>query len=298
MRFLEDMMMQTHKPRYVYFGTPGISRIVLTHLLDAGLPPLALVANPDRPTGRKKVMSAPETKLLLAEQKLSLPVFQPEKAKDVIDDLKKLNPDFFVVMAYAKILPQALLDIPTRGSIGIHPSLLPAYRGPSPFQSAILDGAPLGVSLYFMDKDMDAGPIILESPLADPGDLSYAEASEKLGDLGGELIVRVFQDPSLQDMTRATPQDGTKATYTKKFSSEDGFIDPETLTALRKANDPLLALRIHRKILAFTPEPGAWTLKDTKRVKLLHSSLLDGRLQITEIQYEGKKPQKVKGFEV
>src|SRR5258708_6191606 len=122
------------------------------------MPPTALVCNPDRPVGRKKIVTPPLTKELIAKSSASTIILQPEKLDDAfIARLKEFQPDFFVVAAYAKIIPQAVLDIPRLGTLGVHPSLLPKYPGASPIQSAILDDtcSETGVTIYLIDQKMD-----------------------------------------------------------------------------------------------------------------------------------------------
>src|SRR6266481_8138985 len=148
--------------KYVFFGTPEFAAIVLDELIAAGFLPDAIICNPDRPAGRKKVITPPPVKKLIAERGLEsqTKILQPEKPTPELfkefDDI-----DFFVVAAYAKIIPQSILDIPRLGAIGVHPSLLPKYRGSSPIQSAILAGEmETGVTLYMLDHKMDHGPML------------------------------------------------------------------------------------------------------------------------------------------
>ena len=128
---------------YIFFGTPSFSARCLKILLDHGMVPAAVVCNPDRPVGRKQVVTPPPVKTIIAELAPTVPILQPEKLDaDFQAKLKAFNPDFFVVFAYNKILRKEVLDIPRLGTVGVHPSLLPKYRGPSPFQTALLDGKP------------------------------------------------------------------------------------------------------------------------------------------------------------
>ncbi|MBI2594734.1 MAG: methionyl-tRNA formyltransferase, partial [Candidatus Colwellbacteria bacterium] len=130
--------------RYVFFGTPRFAAIILEKLINTGIPPVALVCNPDKPVGRKQVITPPPTKTCILKQesriKNKIQIFQPEELGMIRDSLFTLQPDVFIVAAYAKILPKKILEIPRLGTIGVHPSLLPKYRGPSPIQSAILAG--------------------------------------------------------------------------------------------------------------------------------------------------------------
>lgn len=278
--------------KYVFWGTPRFAAIVLEGLLNAGAPPAALVCNPDRPAGRKKVVTPPPTKELITSRKAPVAVLQPEWLDEAfIENLKGLKPDLFVVAAYAKIIPKAILDTPRLGTIGVHPSLLPRYRGASPIQSAILNGEQrTGVSIYQMDEKMDHGPIIGAESCPVGGNESYLMLEEKLAKLGAALLVKTM--PLLAGGTagRAAAQDEAAATYTKKFGVADAFVDGRDLLAA-EGGDARRAATILRKINAFDPEPGAWTMQNGKRVKLLGAELRNGALRLTRTQNEGEAPK-------
>ena len=281
--------------RYILFGTPGIARTVLTTLCEQGRPPIALVTNPDRPVGRKHIVTAPPTKEYLRTFDPHLPILQFERLDDAAqDELRRLRPDFGIVVAYAKIIPEHILGLFPKGVIGVHPSLLPKLRGASPIMSAILDGVPrTGVTLYLMDAHMDQGPILAQESLADyDPDAETADVlTEKLAREAGMLLLSVLPQFEAGQIV-PKPQNEAEATFTKKFTTQDAYIAPEDLAAAARGADPKLAVRLDRVIRALNPEPGAWTMERGKRVKLLHAKLLGGRLTVTELQYEGKKPQK------
>jgi methionyl-tRNA formyltransferase len=277
--------------RYIFFGTPEFAAIVLQRLLDAGLPPLAVVCNPDRPVGRKKLLTPPPVKRLIANSKGHIEILQPEKLNEIRDKLYAMRPKLFIVAAYAKIIPQGILDIPSHGTLGVHPSLLPRLRGASPIQSAILTGEPqTGVSLYAMDAEMDHGPVYASERLADyDADRdTTATLLPRLAALGGEMLTKLLHKTN-DGLPPATAQDHERATLTRKFRTEDAFIEPEDL-AQALAGDAERAKAVHRAIRAFDPEPGAWTIRDGKRLKLLAARLEDAKLVLTRIQYEGKTP--------
>ncbi len=281
--------------KYIFFGTPRFAAIVLQKLLDAGMPPVAVVCNPDRPSGRRQVMTPPPVKALIEEyaheHHKQIAILQPEMLDAAFfTHVAALAPDFFIVAAYAKILPQLILEIPRLGTIGVHPSLLPKYRGPSPIQSAILEGAhETGISLYLMDAKMDHGPTLshIKIPL-NPLAVNYYTLEGELAARGGELLAKIIPDFVDGDL-EAIVQNDIDATYTKKFMTEDAHIDPHELLRAEHGDDETLAKEILRKINAFTPEPGAWTIRDAKRVKIL-AALMDGRkLKLTRIHREGEK---------
>ncbi len=279
--------------RYVFFGTPEFAAIVLERLLDAGLPPVALVCNPDRPVGRKKIFMAPPAKALVMKHEThSIPILQPERLDEGFRlQASDFMPELFVVAAYAKIIPQSILDIPAHGTVGVHPSLLPRLRGASPIQSAILTGEPkTGVSLYAMDAAMDHGPVYAMEELADykPANDTTETLLPRLADLGGRMLVELLRRAE-RGMPPAIPQDHAQATFTKKFATEDAFVAPEDL-ARAESGDTDAAQSIHRKIRAFHPEPGAWTVLNNKRRKLLTAEIRKGQLVITTYQDEGKNP--------
>jgi methionyl-tRNA formyltransferase len=277
--------------RFVFFGSPTFAAIVLEGLLAHGITLSALVCNPDRPVGRKHIITPPDTKRLIHERGLSIDVLQPEKLKEVESLLVALELDFFVVAAYAKIIPQSILDIPRLGTIGVHPSLLPKYRGASPIQSALLAGESMtGVTLYKLGAGVDDGPILAQQEIPIAEDDSYETLEQKLAKLGGEMLADLLPQFTKGE-GQATPQNHSEATLTKKFKTEDGFVDETDLKMAESGAG--LALALHNKIRALGTEPGVWTIKNGKRLKLLASDLEDNKLVLTEIQWEGKKPEKI-----
>ena len=279
---------------YIFFGTPRFAEIVLTGLLDADMVPTVLVCNPDRPVGRKQIITAPLTKQLLTDRQLTTTILQPEKLDDAfIQQLKNLKPDFFVVAAYAKIIPDAILSIPRLGTLGVHPSLLPLYRGSSPIQSVILAGETItGSSIYQMDARMDHGPIYIQSSIAiDPLTTPYIVLEKQLAELSAKLLVKFI--PELLAGTLKPPaQDENRATGTKKFETQDGFVGPAVLEAAQNG-DVRKAELVLRTINALNPQPGVWTTKDERRVKLLEASIINGSLTLSKTQVEGENPKAV-----
>lgn len=279
--------------KYVFLGTPRFARIVLENLLP-GLPPLAAVTNPDRPAGRKQVLTAPAVKQLLAERYPSVELLQPEKPRDIAARLRELQPDLFIVAAYGQILSDEMLAIPRLGAVGVHPSLLPKYRGPTPFQSALLAGEPTtGVTLYLMDKDVDHGPILAAKELA-VGVMDYLQLEEALAKLGAELV-RDELPKFVEGALVPAPQDHGQATFTAKFESKDGFVPWEGLQRAVGGSDETAAKNIWLMVRALNPEPGAWTMKGAERIKLLKAGFQDGRLMLQEVQRAGKTPEAIAG---
>jgi len=286
---------------YVFWGSPRFAAVVLEKLIKTNLPPAAVICSPARPAGRDKILTDPIIKKLAVAA--GIPVLQPENPSDIIPDLKKLSPDFFVVTAYAKILPEEIISLSRLGTIGLHPSLLPKYRGASPIQGAILEGiSRSGVSIYILDEKMDHGPILAQKDIDIEG-LPYPEVEKKLAELGGYLLAENLT-PFFNGKLHPSSQDHAAATFTKKLTSEDGRVELSDLKAAI-SGDVNLSSVIHRKILALNPEPGVFVMipdrsstlaedddkTHLKRLKLLKSELApDGHLLITTIQPESGKP--------
>jgi methionyl-tRNA formyltransferase len=259
--------------KYAFFGTPRFAAIVLEKLANAGLEPALVVCNPDRPVGRKQIVTAPPTKILA--QAYKIPVWQPEKIHAGEAKEKLAGMDFAVVAAYAKILPDEILKLPRLGMVGVHPSLLPKYRGTTPIQNAILGGeAETGTTLFMLDAKVDHGATLASAKVALTNSETYTELERILAELSGNLLVDTLPKFNTGSVD-AQVQDESKATFTKKFKTEDGFVDilAEDDTA------------VDRKIRALNPEPGAYTLIKEARIKILDRGT---------VQYEGKRAQKVK----
>jgi len=281
---------------YIFFGTPEFAEIVLKHLIDAEHIPAAVVCNPDRPVGRKKNITAPPVKRYISElpesKRSLIQIFQPEKLNEIETTLKAMNVDVFVVAAYAKIISQSILDIPKYGAVGIHPSLLPKLRGSSPIQSAILLGEKeTGASLYFIDKDVDHGPIIEEKTLKelDLNTISFSELHDVLAHLGGAMLAERIAR-FMNGKEKGIEQNHSEATFTKKFVSSDGFVDHHDLQ-LAMQGEKERGQKIDRMVRALNPEPGVYTLVNEKRMKLLKTAIVDGNLKLQRIQMEGGVPQ-------
>jgi len=274
--------------KYLFFGTPEFAAIILEKLINAGFIPSAVVCNPDKPTGRKKIITPPLTKLLAI--KYNIPVLQPEVLSIFNFQFSISNFDFFIVASYAKILPKEILEIPRFGTIGVHPSFLPKYRGPSPIQAAILnEEQETGVTLFLLDEKVDHGPVLENRKQKIENSDNYKTLHNKLAELGGDLLIETIPK-FLREEIKSQPQDESQATYTKKFSAEDGFVGFKDLEKAQKDGGQI-AIEVERKIRALNPEPGVWTIKDGKRMKILEAELMpDKTLKLKKIQFEGKKP--------
>ena len=284
---------------FIFFGSPNFAAIILAKLINAGFVPAAIICNPDRPVGRKKIVTPPPVKQRIMNYELRIKdrikILQPEQLdQNFLNSLFViLNSkfDFAIVAAYAKIIPKEIIDFFPHGVIGVHPSLLPKYRGATPIQSAILAGEEkTGVTLYLLDEKMDHGQILAKRALGYPiSDIRYPILFKELAELGGDLLVEIL--PKLvAGKIKPEPQDESLATYTKKFTADDAFLPPEILRFAQNDGGNA-AIKAERMIRALNPEPGVWTTKNGKRLKLLEAELDEGKLSLKKTQVAGEKPK-------
>lgn len=213
----------------IFFGTENFSLAALEGLIGAGYNIGAVITKPDTPRGRGHKLMPPAVKVLA--QHHNIPVFQPQKLRDVTEEILKFDQPIGVLSSYGKIVPQKILDLFPLGIINIHPSLLPKYRGPSPIESAILNGdAVTGVSIMKLAAEMDAGPVYAQEEVSLAGLETKSELYSRLSKLGTELLLENLPK-ILSGQLSPTPQDESKATYCNLLTKADGFLDPASLTA-------------------------------------------------------------------
>ena len=249
--------------RVVFFGTPAFAVPTLTALAGSSHEVVAVVTQPDRPRGRGQKVSPSAVKA--DANWLRIPVLQPDTMKDVAFTaaLAAYHPDLGVVAAYGKILPTSLINLPARGMINVHASLLPRWRGAAPVHRAILAGdATTGVTIMRVVKALDAGPMLatVETPISP--EESSAELEQRLATLGADLLVRTVDRMSAGQVTE-TPQDETRVTYASRLQRDEGRID-----FARPAID------VHNSIRGLQPWPLASASLGGKRVLLLASQAL------------------------
>jgi len=255
---------------FAYFGTDEFSVAVLDELFREGILPTLIITPPDRPKGRDKVLTPPPTKVWALEKKI--PFLQPEKLDQTLIGELRNNPyDLFVVASYGKILPQSILDIPVHGTLNVHPSLLPKYRGPSPIESQIInDEKEVGVSIMVLDEKMDHGPLLIQEAIHERALPMPAPVLLRiLADIGGRLLAKVMS-PYLQGEIDPEPQNDGYATFCTMIKKEDGEID---LAGDQRKN--------YCKYLAFTGWPGTFFFMERKGQKI--------RVLIKDAFYENDK---------
>lgn len=251
--------------RVAFFGTPAWAVPSLEALLASDHDVTGVVTNPDRPAGRGYEMHAPPVKQAATEA--GVEVLQPEKARDpeLLSWLQAQKPDAVVVVAYGKILPADLLEIPPRGFVNVHFSLLPSYRGAAPVQRAILDGSrTTGVTIIKLTEGMDEGPVIAMREVAIDPDETAGELGERLAGEGADLLIRSLR-PYAEGELEPREQDHVNATYAPKIGSEEARIDW-----------PAPADVIRNKVRGLNPAPGAWTTLDGARLKVHRVAVLEG----------------------
>jgi methionyl-tRNA formyltransferase len=242
--------------RVAFFGTPETAVPSLERLLAAGFDVPVVITQPDRPKGRGRQPAASPVKQFAVER--GLPVWQPETLKnpELIEALGSLGLDAMAVVAYGKIIPQAIIDIPPLGIVNVHFSLLPAYRGAAPVQWAIAAGETrTGVTTMRIDAGLDTGDILLTAETEIGPDETAIELGERLAAMGADLLVETLRALSLGQIT-PRPQEHARATYAPMLKKEDGRID-----------FTWPALKIHNRVRGFQPWPGAYC---TFRGRILH----------------------------
>ncbi len=299
--------------RIAFFGTPAFSVPFLTALVDdPAFEVVAVISQPDRPQGRKHEISPTPVKSVALDRQipvLQLPTLRDESAAAA---LLALNADFFVVVAYGKIIPQTVLDIPRLGCVNVHPSLLPKYRGPSPMSWAIAEGdATTGVTIMLLDAGMDTGPILSQANIGLDSDETMETLMAKAHEQGVPLLVDTLKRFANGEIV-PVPQTNEAATMTRLLDRDDGRVDWTLPMAT-----------IDRRLRAYQPWPGLWTVWTRNGVETrikIHSlqpsdfradlppgtvltknsrlfvDCSDGTIEILELQPEGKPRMTAEAF--
>ena len=239
----------------IFMGTPDFAKESLEGLYNNGHNIMAVVTNPDRPKGRGMKMIASPVKEFAIEK--NIPVLQPNKIREIEDELIKLKPDLFCVVAYGKILPQDILDIPKLGSINVHGSLLPKYRGAAPIQWAVINGdKTTGITTMYMDAGMDTGDMILKKEVEIGEDETTGELWNRLSTIGANLLVETVEQIEKGTAPRM-PQTGT-ATMAPMLNKEIAKIDWQNKNMLE----------IKNLVRGLNPIMGAYSMLQGKKLKV------------------------------
>ena len=288
--------------RVVFMGTPDFAVPTLEKIIEAGHEVIGVVTQPDKAKGRGKKVLFPPVKEKALEHNLT--VYQPRRAREpeFIEQMRALNPDVMVVVAFGQILPKDILDIPKYGCINVHASLLPKYRGAAPIQWAVINGdAVSGVTTMQMDVGLDTGDMLLktEVPLAE--DETGGSLFDKLSTLGGELLIETLEKIQTGDIHPEKQDDSQAGEYARTLDKALGNVDFS-----------MSAAAIERLIRGLNPWPSAYTFYNGKTMKLWKAEVVpgtdaapgqivsvdkqsftvqtgEGGLRILELQLEGKK---------
>ena len=298
--------------KIVFMGTPDFAEKSLEAIYNSGHEILAVVTNPDRPKGRgMKMVSSPVKEFAISK---NLKIYQPEKVRkniEFIEEIKKLQPDVICVVAYGKILPKEILDIPKLGCINVHGSLLPKYRGAAPIQWAVINGEKVtGVTTMYMDIGMDTGDMILKEEVSIGEDETTGELWDKLSEVGAKLLVKTLKQI----------EDGTA---TRIPQGEDFSMAPMLNKEMSKINwNSQSAQEIKNLVRGLNPIMGTYSYLNDKKIKFwkvdvlplenenvengtilksnskdgLYIKAKDGMIKVLEIQGENSKRMPIQDF--
>lgn len=297
--------MNKNNLNFIFWGTPEVASETLKILKENGYIPSLIVTAPDRPKGRKMVITPPPVKLWAIEN--NIPYLQPEDLKGVPDVVFKSIaqvdepniaisqqgnmhgfknntwPELSIVVAYGKIIPEKIINLPKLGSINVHYSLLPKYRGASPVESAILNGEKeIGISIQKMKYKLDSGPIMASEKIKIKDNEKTYDLRKRLIKIGGELLVKILPD-FIDGKVKLTLQNENKVTFCKKIKKEDGLID---------LNDK--PEKNYNKFKAYATWPRTFFFKEGKRTIITDAVLKNGQFIIKKVIPEGGKEKDYK----
>lgn len=297
-------MSNIHDFRLVFMGTPSIASKVFEALIKEGYNFVGLIAQEDKPVGRKGILMPVPTKEVAL--KYNIPVYQPHKIRSDFEFVKELKPDLILTMAYGQIVPQALLDIPRYGCLNLHGSLLPKYRGAAPIQRAIIDGESVtGITLMEMVDKMDAGRMYAKEEVEISLEDNYTSLCDKLSEAAIKVCLKNLPD-YLDGKLCGEIQDESLVTIANKIKPEDEKLD------LNKSTKDVI-----NYVRGLSEEPGAYVLVDDKKLKIFKAHqvnvplkkcgtlevskntylhLKDGTIILDMLQLEGKKKMDGKSF--
>jgi methionyl-tRNA formyltransferase len=270
------MSVMNERAKIVFMGTPdfavpALKRLIMEHDV------IGVVTQPDRPAGRGGAVQMSPVKLTAIEE--NIPVFQPEKIRrlEAVEELKQWTADVYIVAAFGQILPQTVLDIPLHGSVNIHASLLPRWRGAAPIQAAIRAGdTHSGITIMKMDAGLDTGPMLSQRSVKLLPDESGQTLHDTLSMLGGELLIDTLPAYLRGDIT-PQPQDDSLATFAPRIDKNEGHI-----------NWSHSAAEIERTVRAFTPWPGTFTYWNGKLLKIINGGDAPGQVAPGQVVKRGE----------
>ena len=298
--------------KIVFMGTPDFAEKSLEDVYNAGHEILAVVTNPDRPKGRGMKMVASPVKEFAVSKNLK--IYQPEKVRknvEFIEEIKKLEPDVICVVAYGKILPKEILEIPKLGCINVHGSLLPKYRGAAPIQWAVINGEKVtGVTTMYMDVGMDTGDMILKEKTEIAPDETTGELWDRLAKIGADLLVKTLEQ--IENKTAPRIPQGEDFLMAPMLDKEMSKIDWESKTAQEIKNlvrglNPIMGTYAYlngKKIKIWKVDVVKANSEDTKNGTVLKSDSKDGLyikakdgvIKVLEIQGENAKRMNIQDF--
>jgi len=295
--------------RILFMGTPDIAKGCLETLIKENQNIIGVVSQPDKRSGRGNHMHFPPVKELAVEY--NIPVYQPEKARDIsfIEEIKELNPDIILVVAYGQILPKEILDIPKYGCINLHVSLLPKLRGAAPINWCIINGdKKTGITTMLMDEGLDTGDILIQEEFELDNEITAGELHDIMMEKGGLLLIKTIEE--LKNGTLVpTPQNHKEMTYAPMMDKQMGEINFEKTSE-----------EIHNLVRGVNPWPSAYTHWNEKVMKVWKTEIIEkttnkmpgtvlkidkngiqvatinGIILIKEIQMQGKKRMSVEDF--
>ena len=290
-------MLEKKDIKICFFGTGPLAESALMTLIDGGCTPKLLITKPDSKQGKSKDLLPPN--IVHIAKLYNINIFQPSSLKKISEEefnnLVESDFDISIVASYGNIIPVKILDIPAFGTINIHPSLLPKYRGPTPIESALLNNEEvLGISIMFLDEQVDHGPLLIQKEFSDFKEFPdyTVEQFERLaGDKGAQILLEEVLMELMIGGIQALEQDESEATYTRKLTKEDGLVDLE-IDSIEKT------FSIYR---ACTPWPSCYFMclhNDKKlRVKISKMSVgNDGTIDIEKVIPEGKREMDYQSF--
>jgi methionyl-tRNA formyltransferase len=256
--------------KILWLGTPLISAIVLEKLIKENYNIVGVVAQIDKPVGRKMKLEPVPTKVIA--NKYNIPVYQPVKIRNEFDFIKKIKPDLIITLAYGQIIPHDMLTIPVYGCLNLHGSLLPKYRGAAPMQYALLNGDKVtGITLMEMVDKMDAGKMYYKKTVEIKDDDNLDSLTLKMADCAYETLITGLPD-YLNGINNGEEQNESQVTFTTKIKPEDQIISFDET-----------AENIHNKIRALNSEPGCYFTYKNMNYKVGSSKLVDNKCKSGEI---------------